>query len=386
MQLKAEKTLLQNGLKIVTHRRQDIGLVYIYLAIRVGSIYESENEKGISHFLEHSIFGGSQKWETIEAVGGTMNAFTSKDVTMVFCSVLSKYFETAVKLLSEIALSPQFDIEQVSKEKNVIQEEIAKQTSIDKAYQSMIEELFPDHPVKYSVLGTGDYKKEALQKFHSKHYMPGNMTIAVVGQTQHAEAVNIIEKYFHNNQRNPIQMTFPDYQPLNSSKKHKKKLESPVTIFGFRSPNIKSAESIVVDLIGYSLGEMATFGARNIVRFRSGLAYSVKSAKNGYISGSFAALLVLGQKSENIIKEILSFLDIFRQNKLNTPTYQRIINSYLGQHYAQNEDPSSAAKRLAYCHLYDVEFLLDVEDKLPNPDQIQEAVDKYFGNYVIVMP
>ena len=124
------KTILKNGLKIITHSMAGMQSVALGIWIKVGGRYESENFKGISHFLEHLAFKGSKKFscrkikESIEGVGGSLNGFTSEELTCYLVKLPHRYLDLAVDVLSDMAINPLLLQDDIDKEKTVIIEEI----------------------------------------------------------------------------------------------------------------------------------------------------------------------------------------------------------------------------------------------------------------------
>lgn len=399
---KIEITRLDNGLIVTTQNRPDISVCYIYLTIGCGSMYESEEENGLSHFVEHCLFSGTEKrpnedaiWRCIEEIGGSMNAFTGKDSTSIFCRLIPKYIEQGIELISDIAINPKFTDANIKKEKDVILSELLKTSHniIPESFRILLQKLFPKHPIRQDILGTkktlSTFDCKSLANFHRKHYVPSNISLSVVGSVNHLKIVDLTKKYFNVHGKFKHQ-SFEKYVPLEKTSLHtsKSKNDQATIAVGFRTPNIFDKKSPLMHLMSYSLGEMATFGVRNIIRFREGLAYSVKSGWNGYVSGSYSSILVNseGNKINEITDVIQDFLEVFCSEKLNEETFSRILNSFLGSYMSEKENPDIQAKHLGYCSLRNTPHLLNIEKELSEitPDTILDVANKYFKNYEII--
>jgi zinc protease len=187
------RQVLPNGLRLIVqdHRAADIVAVYLYVG--VGVRYERPDQLGYSHFQEHMLFKGTDKWgpgyidRTVEGVGGRTNATTSFDFTDFYILVPEESMETAMQTLADMAFRSTFDPAEVAREREVIFEEANIET--DNAKTAIIRQLygmvFADNPYGYPVLGTRGTMNAAtsaiLKAYNKKYYTPENMTLVVAG-------------------------------------------------------------------------------------------------------------------------------------------------------------------------------------------------------------
>ena len=187
------RQVLPNGLRLIVqeHRASDIVAVYLYVG--VGVRYERPDQLGYSHFQEHMLFKGTDKWgpgyidRTVEGVGGRTNATTSFDFTDFYILVPKEAMETALQTLADMAFRSKFDPAEVTREREVIFEEANIET--DNPKTAIIRQLygmvFADNPYGYPVLGTrptmNAATSEALKAYNKKYYTPENMVLAVAG-------------------------------------------------------------------------------------------------------------------------------------------------------------------------------------------------------------
>ena len=187
------RQVLPNGLRLIVqdHRAADIVAVYLYVG--VGVRYERPDQLGYSHFQEHMLFKGTDKWgpgyidRTVEGIGGRTNATTSFDFTDFYILVPAESMETAMQTLADMAFRSTFDPAEVAREREVIFEEANIET--DNPKTAIIRQLygmvFADNPYGYPVLGTRATMNAAtsaiLKAYNKKYYTPENMTLVVAG-------------------------------------------------------------------------------------------------------------------------------------------------------------------------------------------------------------
>ena len=189
-----EEFVLKNGLRVVTEYIPHFPSVSVGLWIGAGSMYESKAENGLSHFVEHMLFKSTLNRTTkeiaveMDAIGGQVNAFTSKECTCYYAKVIAEHLDRAMSLLSDLLLNARMDEEEFEKERGVILEEIAmgEDTPEDLVYDLLAEAYFGDHPLARPILGTNDQiesvSRQALIDFRKKHYRPDNTVLAIAGQ------------------------------------------------------------------------------------------------------------------------------------------------------------------------------------------------------------
>lgn len=202
-----EEFVLSNGLRVVAEYIPHFPSVSVGLWIGAGSMYETEEENGLSHFVEHMLFKGTQSRTTkeiaveMDAIGGQVNAFTSKECTCYYAKVIAEHLERAMDLLSDLLLHAKMDEAEFEKERGVILEEIAmcEDTPEDLVYDLLAEAYFGDHPLARPILGTqaqiAAVTREALIAFREKHYRPDNTVLAVAGQFDLEALKAMAERY-----------------------------------------------------------------------------------------------------------------------------------------------------------------------------------------------
>jgi len=197
---------LPNGLDIVAEENPDSHSFAVGLFVKTGSRDEDIKLNGVSHFLEHMMFKGSQKytWEDVnrifDEIGARYNAFTSQEMTAYYANVLPEFTEQAVEHLSHL-LRPAIRLADFTTEKKVILEEIAMYLDDPghRLYEKVMEAHFAHHPLAMSVLGTADsitrLERDEMAGYFDRRYGPGNMVMVATGKLDFAEVVRLAEKY-----------------------------------------------------------------------------------------------------------------------------------------------------------------------------------------------
>ena len=198
-------TTLSNGLRVLTVERPQTETVSLGVWVNTGSAYEKPEINGISHFIEHMVFKGTQKrtslqiTEDIENVGGQTNAYTSREVTLFYAKMLKNDIELAMDVLADMVIAPTFPEDEMIKEKEVVIQEI-KQTNDDPSdivFDYFQATAFKKQSLGMSILGPSErvrgFSSDDLRKYMKGHYAAKNMVVAAVGNLQHDIFVKMVE-------------------------------------------------------------------------------------------------------------------------------------------------------------------------------------------------
>jgi len=202
------KLVLENGLRVVTERMPALKSVTVGIWVNVGSRDEGAGEEGLSHFLEHMFFKGTtsrsatQISREIDALGGELNAFTSRESTTFYVKVLDQHIKPALALLSDIFHQSRFAPKEVEKEKQVVLEEIRM---VQDDPEDLVQELHTElamkrHPLGRSILGCTDtikaLRREQLLRYVRTHYHPQQTVISVAGSFDLKALMPLLEQSF----------------------------------------------------------------------------------------------------------------------------------------------------------------------------------------------
>jgi predicted Zn-dependent peptidase len=312
-------TKLDNGLPIVSFQMPSVRTVSINFIVGVGSRYEIEEEEGISHFLEHMAFKGTETRsarkiaEEFDAIGGHFNAYTSKEHTVYFAKVLDIHAEKAIAILADIIFLSKYDQEDISKERDVIIQEIAQvqDNPDDLAYENLISTSFPSQPLGKSILGT----KESISKFTPKtfrdfvanYYTIKNCVLSVAGNIEIDKLRLSLNNLFSNiSDNSSVKPTKSEY--IGGVKFLTKDVEQTNIFLGFNSSSYSDIDRFYKTQI-FSLIFGGGLSSRLFQRIREeeGLAYSVGSFNSAFSdNGVFSIYAATSHdKAKIVIQKLL---------------------------------------------------------------------------------
>ncbi len=203
--MKYTKTILKNGLTIISSERSETQTISLGIWVNTGSAYEKLDENGISHFIEHMVFKGTEKRdalaisEDIENVGGQTNAYTSREFTAFYAKMLQSDAELAVDVIADFIKAPTFDAGEMVKEKEVVVQEIKQSidTPDDAIFDYFQEKAFNGLPLGRTILGPAEkvrsFNAKKMRDYMATHYGVNNMVVVAVGNVKHDLFVKMIE-------------------------------------------------------------------------------------------------------------------------------------------------------------------------------------------------
>ncbi len=283
------KTLLKNGIKVITEHMPDVESTSVGVWVKNGSRDESPRERGITHFIEHLLFKGTSKRTAqdiaseIESVGGVLNAFTGREYTCFYAKVLNKDVPLAIDLLSDILINSTFDPLEIEKERMVVLQEIkmVDDTPDDLVHDLFASSLWKGHPLGSPVLGSartvGSFGREDIIAYYRRHYHSKNVVITVAGGIRHGNVVKLIRSMFAGiEERNPsVATTAP--VPLKGVKLVRRGLEQIHLCMGVPAFYQAHPERYRLYLLNTILGGGMSSRLFQEIREKRGLAYSVYS-------------------------------------------------------------------------------------------------------------
>ena len=323
---------LDNGLKVITIKK-DTKIASVQLGIKAGPIYEKIDEKGMSHFIEHMLFKGTDKRnneninEALEDRGGSYNAYTTYTSTVFGLCGLQEELSSSVEILSDMIMNSTFPVEELKKEKSVILAEI--RNGVDDvehlSFNKINEYAFSKSHLRYDIAGSealiNSFTKEDLFDFYKRFYIPNNSVISIVSSYEHDEAGKLVKEYFNSwKKQELIETDIIDEDNMSMEKTtYKNDIEQNTILFLYTFYGLDEKEELALDILNYKLGESANSILFMELREKRGMAYDVysdtdrtKHIKTMYIYTSVGESDVEEAKStiENIIKDILN-------NKIN---------------------------------------------------------------------
>jgi predicted Zn-dependent peptidase len=291
--------------------------------VGTGSRDESPSQAGISHFLEHLLFKGTPTRsarsiaEDIDAVGGDMNAFTTKEYTTFYVRTLAENLDLGLDILSDIMWSPALRTEEVDAERQVILEEVLMHLDepSDVVQERFAEALFPGHPLGREVLGipeviTGVTVPE-IRSFFDEHYRPGNIVVAVAGDVDHDSVAEGIDRRFAGAPAGVSPQRSAPGPEIRTLDVMSRDSEQAHLVVGVRGPDRRSPDRFALSLLNHSLGGGISSRLFQKIREERGLAYSVVSDRIAYGDAGALAVSVgtAPERAKEVLRLVLSELE-----------------------------------------------------------------------------
>ncbi|CAM3935227.1 insulinase family protein [Paenibacillus alkaliterrae] len=290
-----KKYKLSNGLRVVVEYIPTVRSVSFGIWVKTGSRNETPDNNGISHFIEHMLFKGTEARsakdiaDLFDGIGGNVNAFTSKEYTCYFAKVLDEHLPLAVDALSDMFFHSQLDPEELAKEKNVILEEISmyEDTPDDKVHDEASRAAFGEHALAYSILGLKDrlaaMHSDTLRGYMNDMYTLENTVISVAGNVEESALLALLEKHFGEFTNSKPTVTIgasPTFKGDNLF--FKKKTEQNHLCISFPGCSITDSKLYAMILLNNALGGGMSSRLFQDIREKRGLAYSVYSYHTSY--------------------------------------------------------------------------------------------------------
>jgi predicted Zn-dependent peptidase len=389
--------VLPNGLTIITEQMSHIRSVSIGIWLKSGSRDEDSEWNGISHFIEHMVFKGTETRSAeaiarqVDSIGGNMDAFTAKECICFNIKVLDEHLPIAMDVLSDLVLHPVFDTGDIARERGVILEEIKMdQDNPDYLVHEIFTQSFwKDHALGRPILGTREtvrkFERPIVSQFYGHHFAPSNLIVAAAGNLDHERFVELVAKYFSlvpakkNGLHSPTPQTF-----YRINLRNKKSLEQVQICIGAPSHPIaheqRHASYILNTLLG---GGMSSRLFQNI-RERQGLAYSIYSDLNPYRdTGSLC--VYAGTSRESATKVVECVVEEFRNLK-STPVpeeeLRRSKDQLKGSLMLSLESSTARMSNLArqemyFDRFYSLDELIERIEAVRTED-IQQTANEFF--------
>lgn len=287
---------LDNGLRVVTEYIEHVNSISVGIMVQNGSRNESKDVNGISHFIEHMFFKGTEKRtakeivQEIENIGGQINAYTSKETTCYYIKALNTHVDLCLDVISDMLLNSKFDEEEIEKEKGVVIEEInmSQDNPEDVLDEIHSEAIFGNDSLAYPILGTPDrirsFNRKKIKDYIRTHYTPYNSVLSICGKFDEKELKKLIEEYFGKWSKDDIyKPTYQDISLKNDSKYVEKQIEQVHINLGLNGLPYADDKSYSLVLLNNIFGGGASSVLFQKVREELGLCYSIYSYMQPYL-------------------------------------------------------------------------------------------------------
>lgn len=311
---------MDNGLKILSIKKET-GLMSINLGIKIGALYENKEEKGISHFIEHMLFKGTQTRDNeklnneLENIGGDYNAYTDYTCTVYSIDGLNSEMENSLEILSDMVINSKFKEEEVEKERGVILSELrsSKDDIEDLSFKKINEYAFRKSGLKMDVLGTEkiikSFNKEKLVKYYEEYYAPNNSVISIVSSYSHEYVQALVKKYFGAWSRRKINKKILEDEKNREGifQSYKKEIEQSTIVYLYTFYGLSKEEELSLKVLNHKLGESANSILFRELRENRGIAYDVYSHMDS--SEHIKTLYIYTAVEEENLEEALDIID-----------------------------------------------------------------------------
>jgi len=329
---------------------------------------EAARVNGISHFIEHLVFKGTENRTAreislaMDSVGGQIDAFTSKEYTCFYAKVLDVHLEETVDLLADIVQRPLFDADEIERERQVVLEEIkmVDDTPDDLIYDLFSRESYPRHTLGRPIQGTREsvssLSRRQLLNFFRRAYRPENMIIAAAGNLKHAKLARVIRKAFGGLEPGPAsnrRMSRPRFK-CGTITRARNELEQLHLLIGLPAYREDVAERYALHVSNTILGGTMSSRLFQSIREERGLAYSVYSALNGFLDSGFMVVYAATRpdRGSEVIRLALEEMRSLREQGPTSDELEVAREHLKGSLMLSLESTSSRMSNLARQEIY----------------------------------
>ncbi|PIR55533.1 hypothetical protein COU74_00745 [Candidatus Peregrinibacteria bacterium CG10_big_fil_rev_8_21_14_0_10_36_19] len=392
-----KKKKLKSGLRLVTQHLEGTKAVTVLVLAGAGSRYETEDLRGISHFLEHMFFKGAERYkntkevsEAIDSVGGEFNAFTAKEYAGYYVKVASEQVDIACDVLSDMLLNAKFAQEEIEKERGVILEEynMYQDTPMYQIGWNFEQLLYGDQPLGWDQIGTKELIKsvnhEDFVKYNSELYTSDNLVLAIVGNVTEARAEELAEKYF----QMPASRRAYDFKAIDNAvsggRVHltEKKTEQAHVAIGYPAYSANHPDHLAKKILSVVLGGNMSSRMFLGVREAKGLSYYIHTTTDNYTDAG-ALVTMAGvdlTRIDEAIEGIIEQYEIVRKEGVPADEVEKAKSYLKGKMVLNLEDSEEFAHFLAKYELLfggctSLEEVMDKIDGVTAEDVSRVAAD-----------
>lgn len=392
-----KKRVLDNGLSIIGYPIKNSQTTTLLVLVGVGSRFESEKERGLSHFLEHMMFKGTKKRPSakivateLDALGASYNAFTGYEYTGYWVKVRNNQKDIALDIISDIFQNSLLAEKDILVERGAIVEELnmyldLPMRSIHDKFQTL---LYGDTPLGREIIGTKDhimnFRKSDFDQYFNQKYVAGNTYIVVTGDVN-SQTLDLVEQKFRNIRVNqvPKKEAIKEFQDSAKVFIDYKKTDQCHIMYGFRTIDIHSEDKYKAYLVSTILGGYMSSRLFTEIREKRGLAYYVRSSSYNFDDAGYLAVNA-GIRNDKVLEAIKIISKEFSKIKLSGITEKELkiakenvkAHMVMGLESSDNIAEAVAMHELQLKESFDFEKELAEFDKIKKQD-IQDFMNKY---------
>jgi len=377
-----QRTVLDNGLRLLSEEVSGMASVTVGIWVENGSRDEEQHENGISHFLEHLFFKGTERRsaaniaEEMDAIGGVLDAFTGKEYTCYYAHVLNEHLPLALDLLLDVFLHSQFPAEEIERERSVICQEIAQ---IEDAPDELVHDLFDldfwrGHPLSWPISGTAvtvsRLQRENFLRFLRRRYTPDRVLLAMAGGARHEQLVDAVADALGTLQGSAIDYVSPPPTVRFGVYAHPRNLEQTHLCLGTASVSQLAEEWFAAYLLNTSLGGGMSSRLFQEIREQRGLAYEVTSFLSSYRDTGCLGVYVAtsAEWAREVVDIICSTLTRIATEGISEEELRRAKGHTKGGMLLGLETSEARMNRLARCEIYFRRYI--------SPQEVVESIER----------
>ena len=390
---------LENGQTVVIQEVKTNPIVTVDTWIKTGSVNETDENNGVSHFLEHLFFKGSTNHapgefdKILETKGAITNAATSKDFTHYYITIPSKDIDLALNMHADMLLHPLIPRKELEKERKVVIEEIMKDANSPNSivYENFVKLLYSTHPYKRKVIGTSDIistiHRDKILEYYNEYYNPSNMITVIIGDVNSKSVLEKVKKEFNSTYKKPVKKVFPKEKQLTSQVKNVQYLDtqSGYMLIGFRGVNIDDKDSYALDVLATILGDGRSSVFYRNIKENKQLANTIGASNSGfrddgifYVSATFEP-----EKCKALQDAIFNEISNIQKNGVTQEQLNLAKNVIERDTYYARESVSNIAGEIGYTFVTtdDIKYYENYIDNIKKvtANDVKHAANKYLG-------
>jgi predicted Zn-dependent peptidase len=378
-----ERTVLPNGVRVVSERMPHVRSISVGVWIGTGSREETPEQSGLSHFIEHMLFKGTKKRtaediaRSVDSIGGGLDAFTSKELVSYNVKVLDEHLPEAFDVVSDLVRNPLFEKTDIEKEKGVILEELKME--VDNP-EYLIHEIFSSnfwkgHALGRPILGTRQtvrsFNRDRVEEYYRAFYTPRNITITAAGNLKHKRLVQLVEDQFGDLKSRPMPKLVNPPTPYAPLVFKNKDLEQVHVYMGVPSVSMPHEERYGCYILNAILGGGMSSRLFQNIREKQGLAYTVLSELTMYRDAG-CMLIYAGtspKSATKVVKSVVHELGEMVDKQVTEEELRRAKDHLKGSFVLGLESTSSRMGNLARQELYFKRFF-SLDELLQNVENV----------------
>lgn len=398
-----KKFKLRNDIEVIVEKLEHVKSVSVGYWVRVGSMNETEKNNGVSHFIEHMLFKGTEHLTakeiatTMDNIGGQLNAFTSKECTCYYAKVMDTHVDIAFNVLSDMIQNPLFEERDIERERGVVIEEINmyEDSPEDLAHDELAKVMYQNNPLGYPILGTIEtltaMDRECIVSYYNQYYTPQNLVISVVGNVDYDQVIEMLNdrlgdweaKHSDFNQKVTEELTTGVVKRI-------KDIEQFHMCLGFKGYGRNDQRQYSLLVLNNILGGSMSSRLFQKIREEMGLVYSIYSYPTNYFdTGVFTIYAGMNSNEvETVMALIKDELELLKTESVSDEEFLTAKEQLKGNYILGLESTSSRMINYGRSYLLEgsiktQEEILEKIDKISKKD-IENIIEDIFSNPVSI--